>query len=227
MTLKEQLIDGEPIFTRIDELVKNNKHQEAYELIQTESPPASWIIELDSLINKGNKFKTIKLELMEAVMRRIFGKCQITNIEPTIANDKTGVMSATVVVRVESNYLSKDKPYPMVLSGIATEVVTNPRLIPLAVPKASSMAVKNAIKQVGRLLGKYLNNEAEEIELPLEEIEKKMTPEEELLAITEGILSAKNLQDLKSWRHLVYAKKNVEQQGLYETRLRQLNTISK
>ena len=98
------------------------------------------------------------------------------------------------------------------------------KLLPLATPKASSMALKNALKQLGRLLGKYLNSEAEELELPCEPIEKKMSPEEELLVITEGILSAKNVQDLKSWRSLVYSKKNAEQQSLYETRLRSLQT---
>jgi hypothetical protein len=72
------------------------------------------------------------------------------------------------------------------------------------------------------LFGKYLNNEAEELELPIESTEKLLSPEEELQAITDGILAAKNIIDLKSWRHLVYQKKNLEQQNLYESRLRQL-----
>lgn len=225
MTLKEQLADGEKIFSRIDSLVKNNQSELAYELIQTENPPASWVIELDSLVKKGEKFKTIKLELMEAVVRRIFGKCEITKIEPILVNqDKAGTATVTVVARVETSYLGNAKNYPMVLAGVATEVVTNIRLLPLATPKASSMAVKNAIKQLGRLFGKYLNNEAEEIELPIEPLEKKITPEEEREAVTEGILLSKTKEDLKSWRSLVFSKNGTaEQQSLYESKMRQFN----
>jgi hypothetical protein len=225
MTLKEQLSAGDKIFSRIDEFVKKNDYKSAYEIIQTENPPDCWIIELDSLLRKGEKFKTIKLELMEAIIKRIFGNGYIRTIEqPIIIQDKVGNISVTIVVKYEVRYLEDTKPYPLVLAGVATETVSSMKLLPLATPKASSMALKNALKQVGRLLGKHLNSEAEELELPCEPIEKKMSPEEELLVITEGILSAKNVQDLKSWRSLVYSKKNEEQQNLYETRLRSLQT---
>ena len=87
--------------------------------------------------------------------------------------------------------------------------------------------IEKMLQEVGNKIETLIQKGTKATGEASEEIEKKMTPEEELLAITEGILSAKNLQDLKSWRHLVYAKKNAEQQALYETRLRQLNTISK
>jgi len=84
------------------------------------------------------------------------------------------------------------------------------------------MAVKNAIKQVGRLLGKYLNNENEELELPIAEVKPSL--EEQSEAVTQGIITAKSISDLKSWRNLVYSRMGTkEQQELYETRLRQLN----
>jgi hypothetical protein len=222
MTLKEQMLDAEPIFSEIDKLINQGKFKEAYEIIQTTNPPDSWLIELDSRLKKGDKYKTIKLELLEAAVRRIFGYCELRSIDqPVITHDKSGAVSVTVVCKLETKYL-EGKPFPLVLSGVSTEIVENVRLLPLATPKASSMAVKNAIKQLGRLFGKYLNNESEELELPIESTEKLLTPEEELQAITEGILAAKNLIDLKSWRHLVYQKKNLEQQNLYESRLRQL-----
>jgi len=225
MTLKEQMLDAEPIFVKIDELVKQEKFREAYEIIQTENPPESWIIELDSRLKKGDKYKSIKLELMEAAVRRIFGSCELRSIEqPIIAHDKSGAVSVTVVCKLETRYL-EGKSFPLVLSGVSTEIVDNMRLLPLATPKASSMAVKNAIKQLGKLFGKYLNNESEELELPIESSEKLLTPEEELQAITEGILAAKTSADLKSWRHLVYSKKNAEQQNLYESKLRQLQSV--
>jgi hypothetical protein len=221
MTIKDQLKSAEPIFSRIDKLIKADKINEAYEIIQNENPPSSWIIELNSIANSGDKFKTIKLELMEAVMRRIFGKCEVNHIEPPIiSQDKSGYASATVVVGVKTYILGTTNQ--VILSGVATEVVNSIKLLPLATPKASSMAVKNAIKQVGRLLGKYLNNENEDLELPI--TEAKPSIEEQSEAVTHGIITAKNINDLKSWRSLVYSKMGTkEQQELYETRLRQLN----
>ena len=222
MTLQEQLQDAEPIFKRIDEYVSKGNYRQAYDVIQTENPPQSWLIELDSRIKKGEKYKSIKLELLEAAARKIFGVCELRTIEsPIIHQDKSGTVSVTVISKVEVKYL-ESKPYQMVLSGIATEVVDNAKLLPLATPKASSMAVKNALKQLGKLFGKYLNNESEELELPIESNENYLTPEQELEAITEGIIASKNVKDLKSWRHLVYQKKNPEQQDLYESKLRQL-----
>jgi hypothetical protein len=225
MTLQEQLQDADSIFKKIHQLCKQGSYQEAYEVIQTENPPQSWIIELDSRLKKGEKYKTIKIELLEAAVRKIFGVCELRTIEqPIIHQDKSGIISVTVISKIETRHL-EGKPYPLVLSGIATEVVDSAKLLPLATPKASSMAVKNAIKQLGKLFGKYLNNEAEEVELPIESDENHLTPEQELQAITEGILASKTQADLKSWRHLVYAKKNAQQQDLYESKLRQLQSV--
>lgn len=222
MTLQQQLQDAEHIFKKIDSYVSSGSYDKAYELIQTENPPQSWITELDSRAKKGEKFKTIKLELMEAAVRRIFGVCELRTIEnPIIHSDKSGMISVTIISKIETKHLDK-KPYPLVLSGIATEVVDSAKLLPLATPKASSMAAKNAMKQLGKLFGKYLNNESEELELPIQSDENLLSPEQELKAITDGIVAAKNVKDLKSWRHLVYQKKNAEQQDLYESRLRQL-----
>jgi len=220
MTLKEQMDAGKHIFDKIDLLFKENRFQEAYEYIQTENPPECWLIELDSISKKGSKYKTIKLELMEAVMRRIFGKCEISDISsPVVCQDKMGNFAATVTVNIKVDYIDSR----IILPGIATEVVNSINLLPLAIPKASSMAVKNAIKQMGRLLGKYLNNEAEEIEIPIEPAERIMTKEEEATAVQQGIVSAKTLQDLKSWRHIVFSRSGtLENQNLYETRLREL-----
>lgn len=226
MTLQEQLQDANHIFTKIHQLCKQGFYQEAYDVIQTENPPQSWIVELESRAKKGEKYKTIKIELLEAAVRKVFGVCELRTIEqPIIHQDKSGMISVTVISKIETKHL-EGKPYPLVLSGIATEVVDSAKLLPLATPKASSMAVKNAIKQLGRLFGKYLNNEAEELELPIESDENHLTPEQELQAITEGILAAKTQADLKSWRHLVYSKKNAEQQNLYESKLRQLQSVA-
>ena len=225
MTLEQQLSDANHIFERIDSLCKQGLFKEAYNVIQTESPPQSWIIELESRLKKGEKYKTIKIELLEAAVRRIFGVCELRTIEsPVIHSDKSGVISVTIIAKIETKYL-ENRPYPLVFSGVATEVVDNAKLLPLATPKASSMAVKNAIKQFGKLFGKYLNNESEELELPIQSDDNTLTPEQELKAITDGIITAKTIKDLKSWRHLVYQSKNTELQDLYESKLRQLQVV--
>jgi hypothetical protein len=157
---------------------------------------------------------------MEAVAKRIFGHYQLNNIgQPIIVQDKQGNFSVTVIVEVEivSFYGQKQ-----ILPGIATETVNSMKLLPLATPKASSMAIKNALKQLGRLFGKYLNNEADDVELPITESEP--TIEDQTNAVTQGIVLAKSISDLKSWRAIVYSKMGTkEQQELYETKLRQLS----
>jgi hypothetical protein len=128
-------------------------------------------------------------------------------------------MAVTINVEIELRWFDGSvRKYP----GIATEVVSSLRLLPLATPKASSMAVKNALKQLGKLFGKYLNNEADDVELPI--VESQPTIEDQTNAVTQGIIMSTTIADLKSWRNLAYSKMGTkEQQELYETKLRQLN----
>lgn len=214
----EQLKSAEPIFLHIEELIKQKNYQGVYNYIDSTEPPKDWVVELPSKIGK-DKYKTIKLEVMEAVMNRIFGQCAITNISiPVINQDKSGRHSVTVTVTYQ--YKGFDNFYNS-LHGIASVVVNDMNLLELATPKASSMALKNAIKQLGGLFGKYLNK-LEDVESELPSSTDNITKEEQLQSITEGIVSAKNMQDLKSWRHVIYSKVSTpDVQELYETRLRQ------
>lgn len=220
MTLKEQLLHGDHLFRQIHDLVLKRQPTKATEIVLNSNPPESWVIELQSISNPNEKFKSLKLELMEAVARRIFGHYQIKNIQPPIiVQDKQGNFAVTVIVDAE--IMSFDGELRS-LPGIATETIGNVRLLPLATPKASSMAVKNALKQLGRLFGKYLNTEADDVEIPIEDI--KPSIEDQKNAVTEGIMLSKSVSDLKSWRSLVYSKMgSKEQQDLYETKLRQLS----
>jgi hypothetical protein len=220
MTLKEQLLHGDHLFRQIDDLVLKRQPTKATEIVLNSNPPESWVIELQSISNPNEKFKSLKLELMEAVARRIFGHYQIKEIQPPIiVQDKQGNFAVTVIVDAE--IMSFDGELRS-LPGIATETIGNIRLLPLATPKASSMAVKNALKQLGRLFGKYLNTEADDVEIPIEDI--KPSVEDQKNAVTEGIMLSKSISDLKSWRSLVYSKMgSKEQQDLYETKLRQLS----
>jgi hypothetical protein len=219
MTLRDQLLDGDAIFRQIDDLLSKRQVSQANEIIQSTNPPNSWIIELQSIANPSDKFKSLKLELMEAIAKRVYGHYRIKTInQPTISQDKQGSCCVTIVVEVEIMSFDGDI---IILPGIATEVVGSMRLLPLATPKASSMAVKNALKQLGRLFGKYLNAESDDTELPI--VESKPTLEEQVEAVTQGIVTASDIKDLKSWRSLVYSKMGTkEQQELYETKLRQL-----
>jgi len=219
MTLKDQLKDGEAIFRQIDDLLSKRQVSQANEIIQNTNPLSSWLIELQSIANPNEKFKSLKLELMEAMAKRIYGHYQIKTIgQPIISQDKLGTCCVTVIVEVEIMSFDGDM---RILPGIASESVGNMRLLPLATPKASSMAVKNALKQLGRLFGKYLNMDTDDVDLPIKESEP--TLEDQTEAVTSGIISAKTAKDLKSWRNLVFSKMGTkQQQELYETKLRQL-----
>lgn len=217
--LQQHLKSAEKIFADIETLINARRFEGIYAYIESAEPPSDWILELPSKTNKET-YKTIKLEIMEAVMKRIFGHCYISSISsPIINQDKSGKYSVTIIVQY--CYLGFDNEYKH-LPGIATVVADNISMLELASPKASSMALKNAIKQLGGLFGKYLNKTEEaEVELPSEE---KITPEKQVESMLEGIVAATTLADLKSWRILAYSKVGTpEIQALYETRLRQLS----
>jgi hypothetical protein len=217
--MQQHLKAAEKIFSDIETLINSRRFEAIYAYIEAAEPPSEWILELPSKIGKDT-YKTIKLDIMESVMKRIFGHCYIASISsPIINQDKSGRYSVTTVV--EYCYMGFDNEYKR-LPGIATVLADNLSMLELASPKASSMALKNAIKQLGGLFGKYLNKTDEaEVELPTE---KKATPEEQVTSILEGVIAANTLSDLKSWRTLVYSKTSTsEVQALYETKLRQLS----
>tara|TARA_R110000868_G_scaffold36279_7_gene128961 strand:+ start:9275 stop:9928 length:654 start_codon:yes stop_codon:yes gene_type:complete len=193
-----------------------------YNQIDQGKPHPDWVVELPSKVARNDKYKTIKLEKMEQLMRSMFGYAGISEIsEPIINQDKNGRFAVTVRVIYEFKAI---EGYIRKLPGIATVVVNDITMLELATPKASSMAVKNAIKQLGGLFGRYLNqSETAEEELPSED--KKVSIEDQREAVTEGILASNTIADLKSWRSLVYSKLcTPDQQGVYETKLRQLST---
>lgn len=184
-------------------------------------PCPEWVIELPSKTNPNEKYKTMKLETMESLMKHIFGYATVGTISsPIITQDRNGRYAVTVNVLYAYMGLKNRIEY---LPGIATVTCNDISLLEMATPKASSMAVKNAIKQLGGFFGKYLNiSEAVEEELPVEE--RKPTQQDQLEALMTGILTAKSIQDLKSYRHIVYSKTSTtEHQNLYETRLRELS----
>lgn len=215
MNTKELIDLKNDVFEKINE----DKYMSGkLRIIERELPAPEWIIELPSKSKQGETYKTIPLDIMEGALRRIFSACYLKDISiPVFTIDKFGRYAATVNV----NYYCNDC---LVLPGIATVVVDDIRLLELSVPRASSMAVKNAIKQLGGLFGKYLNREdLVEEEMPDVPQEKKPSPEEEELEISKGIRDSKTTNELKQWRFMAYRKgQNPQLQEQYEAKLTEL-----
>ena len=213
-------------FAKIDKLKSEKKWNEVYEYIDSCTPPDEWIVELPSKATKGDSYKTMPIDVMEAAVKRIFGHAWIDWIgNPIVSQDKNGRFATTVVVTY--SYTSLDGHSGSV-QGIATVSASDINMLELATPKASTMALKNAIKQLGGLFGKYLNRAADEADLPIEPAEEKLSPEERAANLLEQLLSCTNIADLKSYRLVVYDKKtSPDIQSLYEARLRELAKTSK
>jgi len=206
---------GEPIFKRIKDAVHERKYSLAYQIIQNTPPPPEWVVELPSRSKKGDTYKTIPLDIMEGAMKVLFKEAQISLISsPTFTQDKSGRFAITV--QVNYKYISFDERAHK-LPGIATVTVNDLQLLEMATPKASSMAVKNAIKQLGDLFGKSLNKLEDELEIPEQAVEQEATPEQ----LSSQLVACNSLEELKSYRLVVYSKGTpLELQDLYETRLR-------
>lgn len=213
------LADGEAIFNRIAEFAEGpDSLTDVLEMIDRYEPPASWILELPSQLKEGT-YKTLPLEVMEASAKRIFGyQSAISTISsPTIIQDKMGKFSVSVTAEY---VLCGNYGYHHV---VGTASVTSPNIqgLELATPKASSMAVKNALKQLGGLFGKYLNKvEDQEIsEAPKENLEDRLE------SLPETLKSIKTLEELKTFRKLVYSKSvSHEIQAIYEEKFRELKS---
>jgi len=214
---KDLLKEAEPLFARILEFEATPQSlPDVLEMIDNMEPPASWILELPSAIKEGT-YKTIPLDLMEAAARRIFGQESLISREsdPIIVQDKNGRFAVTITVAYK---ISGDFGF-LHLVGVATVTSPNIQGLELATPKAESMAVKNALKKLGGLFGKYLNKvEDQEItEAPQVNLEEKME------SLPETIKKVETLEELKSFKKLVYSKSiSHEIQAIYEEKLRQL-----
>ena len=211
---------GEPIFQRIKQAESEGKLVLARNIIESTPPPAEWVVELPSKSNKSETYKTIPLDVMEGAMKTIFEEAYISSISsPTITQDRSGKYAVTIVV--DYHYKTFEDFVYRSLTGIATVVCPDIQMLELATPKASSMAVKNAIKQMGDLFGKSLNKTEDEVEIPEHKEEEQATPEQ----LASQLAACNTLDELKSYRLVVYAKSSpTELQELYETRLRSLKT---
>jgi hypothetical protein len=215
-TTLDLLKDAQAIFNRIHEFEASpSSLTDVLELIDRMEPPASWVIELPSQIKEGT-YKTIPLDLMEAAVKRIFGQeSGISRVDaPIITQDRNGRFSATVSLayKVTGDFGAH------YLTGMASVTSPNIQGLELATPKAKAMAIKNALRDLGGLFGKYLNKvEDQEItESPAESLEERLE------SLPETLRKVENLEDLKSYRRMVYSKSmSPDIQAIYEEKLRQ------
>ena len=221
MNTLELLKKAEPLFKELDKLVSERKFTALYDLIDRAEPPAEWIIELPSKIDSGASYKALPLDLMEAAVRRIFGGSRIIDTSLTISQDK-GRFAVTAVVKYGYHFPGMDGLAQLI--GVATVCTSDIGMLELASPKAVSMAVKNAIKQLGGLFGKYLNR-IEEAEYSIEEL-PKANLEEKIDTLEECLSNCKTIDELKTYRKIVSSKSiSPHIQGIYENKLRELKSI--
>lgn len=217
MTLQEQMLAGESIFNNISSLVLTKDFDKAYEFIRTLEPPNEWVEEFTSILDEGKKYKTIKIEVMEAVATKLFEKWYVSNIStPVIIQNKDRV-SVTLIVTID--YWMKGEGKINQLQGIATEVAHNITLLPLTTPKSLAMAKKQGLKQLGNLFGLSLSRNMEnetvnyakqpENTLVIEAIEEinKCTTHEELTKLHN--LCAKEVQSDSKFADAILQQKKI------------------
>jgi len=206
---------AEPLLSELEGLHLQGNKDTLYGLIDMAEPPAEWVIELPSKVESGASYKTLPLDLMEAAIRRIFGRnTRVSDTSLTINQDK-GRFSVTAVVK----YYYGDG----VLIGVATVCTSDISMLELASPKAVSMAVKNAIKQLGGLFGKYLNR-VEQAEFSIEEVQSSSV-EEKIESLEDCINACKTIDELKTYRRIVNSTSiSPHVQGIYEAKLRELKS---
>lgn len=205
----------ELLFREMDKLHESGQKEAVYELIDMAEPPSEWVIELPSKIESGTSYKTLPLGLMEAALRRIFGyPTRVSDTSLTITQDK-GRFAVTAVVKYS---LPAEN-----LVGVATVYTSDISMLELASPQAVSMAVKNAIKQLGGLFGKYLNRN-EQAEFSIEDV-PSINIEEKIESLEDCINACKTIDELKTYRRIVNSTSiSPHIQGIYEAKLRELKS---
>ncbi len=190
MTIQEQLDFGINIFIRIEAAVHAGQYDTAYAIIRSETPPDEWVEEFTSLLDEGKTYKTMKIELLEAVATKIFGYWYVSRISEPVININRDKFAVTLGATI--NYSLPEEKHTRQLQGIATEVAHNIMLLPLATPKALAMAKKQALKQLGNLFGLSLSRNVEG-----EEVNFAKAPENTLvLEAIEEINKCKTLEEL-------------------------------
>jgi hypothetical protein len=127
-------------FAAIDKLKAQSKWDEVYQYIDACAPPDEWIVELPSKASKGETYKTIPIDVMEAAIKRIFGRAWIEGIQaPIVSQDKNGRFATTVVLAYAYSFGGVHSGY---LNGVATVSSPDISMLELATPKASTMALK-------------------------------------------------------------------------------------
>lgn len=176
------------VFTTIDQLVKDQRFEEAYMLVRVTPQPSEWISIGKSEID-GAEYKFNDIELIEGIMHRLF-IWGYTVYSVHTMNDK-GRFATTAIIDVHYKF-SGEAEYRH-QGGGATSYCTDIKATILATPKSISQAKKNACKYIGELLGLSLNREQEElpiISVKAEPSEMDKETEKELEILRQQIKAA-------------------------------------
>lgn len=169
MTLDQLMKLGEPIFKEIDAAIKEG-NQDKFSKLLNSPQPKDWII-IKKSKNKKGEFQQNPIELIEAIMFRIF-KFYHYDIMDIVSNQFQGKFAMTVSIQLFYDYPFADV-FAKRQSGVATVVASSIEMLELATPKAASMAFKNASRKIGKLLGKDLNREIENEDLETIQVDNK------------------------------------------------------
>jgi len=218
MHIDEQLNYGNDIFKSISDAVSLEDYKLANSIIQNTQPPKEWVKEYKSLIKEGDTYKTIKIELLEAIAKKIYGYWGIDKIDkPIIISDKSGKVCITVKASLIIRHL--DGINHIFYEGLASEVASSIALMPLVAGKVIASCKKACFKQIGDLFGRSLSRGFDEGELPEMQIENE-SPDRKLSRLISLISDCQTEDELKSYKIIAATNELTKKQ--YELKLKQI-----
>lgn len=156
---KELLSLADPIFKEIEDAVRGKNVRRIEELFNS-PPPVEWVRSYDSEIYSGQKYYGFDIELLEAIVGRVFDSSYFKYLDSKIVQDK-GFFASSTTVRFSGKFQGLD--YTWITIGSACEPSPNISQLKLAVPKSLSSARGSAIRDIGSLFGRDLNRETDNL----------------------------------------------------------------
>lgn len=161
MTIEALLGLRQSVFEQIDEAVKEKDFVRAYALLDSPQPQ-EWQ-RFGKSVFSDETYLYNEVNLIEALMRRVFGRYQISHIfnPPVITGSGDGF---AITIQLNVKYTNwEDGNNSNYLPGIATVYSPNIEQLTVATPTAVSEAFKNACKRIGTFFGRDLNRRGQDI----------------------------------------------------------------
>ena len=184
------------VFKQIDEAVSVGQYNKAYGLMSMETP-IEWTTLGTSDIS-GQQYRYLPIDVLEALMDRIFGYCGWNDESETFITQTNSSATVTTTVNVIYGFVSIKRSK----SGVASVYVednfhwkdgkmilhTNSKPIKAmqqlttVTPLSLTEAKKNAIKNIANLFGRNLNRNIIEA-LPVIQVEEKEKAEPDIIIL--------------------------------------------